>query len=85
MTYKSEKLNLQSQSIAGTRQWSYSDTGYVLAPAAGVGYFADAKAKGVKIGDVIHCSSSATGQADRFVFLEVQDTGATSGSVGDTG
>jgi hypothetical protein len=83
MTYKSEKLNLMAQSIAGTRQWSYNDTGYVLAPAADVGYFADAKAKGVKVGDIIHASNTVS--ADRFVFLTVQDTGATSGSVGDTG
>jgi hypothetical protein len=83
MTYKTDKLNLVSQPIAGPRQWVYNDTGYVLAPAAGVGYFADAKAKGVEVGDIIHCSNTTS--ADRFVFLEVQDTGATSGSVGDTG
>lgn len=83
MTYKTEKLNLQSQSVAGTRHWSYNDTGYVLTAASVAGYFSDAKSKGVKVGDIIHCSNSTT--ADRFVFLEVQDTGASSGSVGDTG
>ena len=83
MTYKTAKLNLLAQPIAGPRQWSYNDTGYVLTAASVAGYFSDAKDKGVEVGDVIHCSNSTT--ADRFVFLEVQDTGATSGSVGDTG
>jgi hypothetical protein len=83
MTYKSDKLNLQSQSIAGVRHWSYTDTGYLLTTTSVAGYFTDAKAKGVEVGDIIHCSNTTS--ADRFVFLEVQDTGATSGSVGDTG
>ena len=83
MTYKTEKLNLMAQPIAGPRLWSYNDTGYVLTAASVAGYFSDAKAKGVEVGDVIHASNTTS--ADRFVFLEVQDTGATSGSIGDTG
>lgn len=83
MTYKTAKLNLQSQSIAGVREWTYQDTGYTLAAASADGYFTDAKAKGMKVGDIVHASNSTT--ADRFVVLTVQDTGASSGSVGDTG
>jgi hypothetical protein len=88
MTYKSEKLNLQSQSVAGVRHWSYTDTGSALAAVANTGFFSDGREKGMKVGDIVHFSSAgATPTADRFVVTAVQadDTGGQYASVGDTG
>jgi hypothetical protein len=88
MAYKSDKLNLQSQSIAGVRHWSYTDTGSSLAQVSNAGFFEDGKAKGMKVGDVVFFSSAgATPTADRLVVtaLQTDDTGVQYASVGDTG
>lgn len=88
MGYDAGKLTLARQSIAGVREFSYTDTGGETAGTyQGAGYFANAKKVGAKVGDsiVIH-NTSATPEVWRGVFTVVQDTGATSGTVRlDTG
>ncbi|MCK9549136.1 hypothetical protein [Aquamicrobium sp.] len=88
MAYKSDKLNLQSQSIAGVRHWSYTDTGSALAAVSDAGFFSDGRTKGMKVGDVVFFTSAgATPTSDTFVVTDVQadDTGGQYASVGDTG
>lgn len=88
MAYKSDKLNLQSQSIAGVRHWSYTDTGSALAAVSDAGFFADGKSKGMKVGDFVFFSSvGATPTSDTLVVTDVnaEDTGVPYASVGDTG
>lgn len=88
MAYKSDKLNLQSQSIAGVRHWSYTDTGSSLAQVSSTGFFADGKSKGMKVGDFVFFSSAgATPTSDTLVVTDVnaEDTGVPYASVGDTG
>lgn len=83
MGYDSKSLNLSSQPPgAGPRQWDYGDTGGETAGNyAGAGFFADAKDKGVKVGDrvTVRDLSGAIQYAARF--SAVQDTGGTTGTI----
>jgi hypothetical protein len=87
MAYKTEKLNLQPQAIAGPRIWFYSDTGSVRTdlPVA-TGFFTDGKTKGMKVGDLLYFTNANGGDAARFVVdaLQAQDTGVQFASVSDT-
>jgi hypothetical protein len=85
MAYKTEKLVLQSQSIAGVRHWTYSDTGSTVVLAAGDGFFSDGRTKGMKVGDVVFVSTPT--EADHLVITAVQatDTGGQYAQAGDTG
>jgi hypothetical protein len=88
MTYKTDKLNLQMQPIAGARTWQYTDTGSALAAVAGAAFFSDGKRKGMKVGDIVLFSSAgATPTKDTFVVTAVnpEDTGVPFAEVGDTG
>lgn len=87
MGYDTDKFNLESQSIAGNRRFSYVDTGGETAAAfQGSGFFADAKAKGARVGDRVEIADLTADDVLTGVFLEVQDTGGTSGTVKlDTG
>ncbi len=87
MAYKSSKLNLQSQSIAGVRHWSYSDTGSAVADLSDAGFFSDGKSKGMALGDyVVFSSAKGTARAEFIVTaVQTEDTGVQFASVGDTG
>jgi hypothetical protein len=82
MGYDAAKLLLLSQNIAGPKQWVYVDTGGETAAAyQAVGYFTDAKNRGVDTGDFIKIVAKGVNETYDGIFTTVQDTGATSGSV----
>lgn len=80
MAYKTNSLNLYAQSIAGPRQWIYSDTGSTVADAVGAGFFADAGSKGVELDDRLTFIDRTTNITVTGLFSVVQDTGATQGT-----
>jgi hypothetical protein len=80
MSYKTNSLNLITQSIAGPRGWEYADTGSLISDAVVAGFFADAKVKGVKVDDVLRFVDKTTNIAVTGLFSVVQDTGGTSGT-----
>lgn len=87
MAYKTDKLNLLAQPMAGQRTWMYSDTGSPgLAPAA-AGFFSDGIAKGMKVGDVVLASTPTTSTRLVVTALQAQDTGVqfATADAGDTG
>ncbi len=78
--YQTANMNLASQSVAGRREWRYEDTGPV-ADVVASGFVADAKAKGMKVGDYVNYYDTA---ADVWYGLQctvVQDTGGTTGTL----
>ena len=79
MAYKTAKLNLVGQAVAGRREWLYSDTGSTVANAVGAGFFADAKDKGVKTDDRLTVIDELT-NITVTGLMAVQDTGATTGT-----
>lgn len=90
MGYDAGRLALETQSIAGPRNWVYLDSGgETVAVYEGAGYFANAKQNGVVVGDRITVINRATPTAAivyRGKFTAVQDTGGTSGTITlDTG
>jgi hypothetical protein len=87
MGYDASRLSLRSQAIAGPKEWTYYDTGGETAAVyEGVGYFTDAKQRGVDTGDLIQVYNNASNIVYRGRFTTVQDTGATTGTVNlDTG
>jgi hypothetical protein len=80
MAYKPNSLVLQSQSIAGRREWLYSDTGSLVSDAVVAGFFADAKDKGVKVDDGLTFIDRTTNIRVTGLFSVVQDTGTTQGT-----
>ena len=87
MAYKTDKLSLRSQAIAGPREWIYSDTGTALAaiPVA-TGFFTDGRTKGMKVGDIVFFAAAAGTDAARYIVdaVQAQDTGVQFASVSDT-
>lgn len=82
MGYDSTKLVLHGQAIAGTKQFLYTDTGgEAVSVYQGVGYFANAKAAGADTGDFIKVVDQANNETYDGIFITVQDTGATTGTV----
>jgi hypothetical protein len=81
MAYKSAKLNLQSQPIAGPRKWTYDDTGAIPATITAAGFFTDAGSKGVVVGDAIEIIDLGTPDRYDGHFTVAQDTGATQGTI----
>jgi len=80
MAYKTAKLSLQSQAIAGPRRWVYSDTGMTVADFVTAGAITDAGNKGMKVGDVVEFHDDNTGISVTGRMTVVQDTGATQGT-----
>jgi len=79
MAYKTAKLDLSAQSIAGRRTWLYSDTGATVANAvAAGGFFTNAREKGAKTGDSL-IFTDETNAIRVTGLLTVQDTGQTNG------
>ena len=87
MAYDAGKLELNVQTIAGTKSWLYEDTGgEAITVYQGAGYFADAKDRGVDTGDPITIVNRSAKITWRGQFITVQDTGETQGTVRlDTG
>lgn len=87
MSYDADQFGLESQAIAGNRRFRYVDTGGETAAAfQAAGFFADAKAKGARVGDRVEIADLNSDDVLTGVFLTVQDTGGTSGTVKlDTG
>jgi len=85
MAYKSAKLNLQSQSIAGVRHWSYTDTGSTVVLAAGDAFFSDGRTKGMKVGDIVFVSNPTEAQHLVITAVQTTDTGGQYAQAGDTG
>ena len=80
--YQSANLNLQSQSIAGRRQWTYEDTGPVANVSEVSGFITDAKAKGMKAGDWVVYTDTFRKLVYGMPVITVQDTGGTTGTLG---
>lgn len=82
MGYDSSKLVLHGQAIAGTKQFVYTDTGgETTGTYQGVGYFANAKANGAAVGDFVKIVDQGNNETYDGIFITVQDTGATTGTV----
>jgi hypothetical protein len=81
MAYKTAKLNLTSQGIAGSRHWIYSDTGDSPATIVASGFFTDAYDKGVRAGDTLTWQELTTPDAYQAHFSAVSDTGVTQGTI----
>lgn len=81
-SYQAQNFNLQSQSVAGRRHWTYEDTGPVGDVTEVSGFIADAKAKGVKVNDLVFYTDTFKGEIYTMMVTAVQDTGASSGSLG---
>lgn len=87
--YDTSKLNLRSQSIAGRQTWLYEDTGPVTDVVAS-GFVTDAKQKGMKVNDAVEYIDTSRNIRYGMRVSQVQDTGATTGTldgqviVGDT-
>ena len=80
--YLSAKFNLQDQAIAGRRQWTYEDTGPVSDVSEVSGFISDAKAKGARAGDLVFYTDTSRLKVYTMMFTGVQDTGATTGTLG---
>ncbi len=87
MGYDAGKLDLCGQAIAGPKSWVYEDTGGEAVSAyQASGYFANAKVRGCVAGDPIKVVDRSADVVWTGYFTEVQDTGATTGTVRfDTG
>lgn len=82
MGYDPSKLTLLSQSIAGKKQYVYDDTGgETTATYQGTGWFTDAKDRGADTGDLVKIYDKANAESYDGVFITVQDTGDTQGTV----
>jgi hypothetical protein len=81
MAYKSAKLNLVTQPIAGPREWIYSDTGDTPATIVVSGFFTDAYDKGARAGDTLVWQELTTPNAYQAHFSAVSDTGETQGTI----
>lgn len=75
MSYKTEKMNLHSQSIAGVRHWAYGDTGALPANVVGTSWAVDGKAKGMKLGDLIDFTTGTARYAAFVSAVQAEDTG----------
>ena len=91
MTYKTANFNLNTQAIAGRKQWTYEDTGTGDTGSTGFskgGFFADAGNKGASVDDLVTITDSTNNHIYFTHLTVVQDTGATQGTVaavaGDT-
>lgn len=82
MAYTSANLNLQSQSVAGKRHWTYHDTGGAANLSEVSGFIADAKDKGMKAGDFLTYHDTNLNKIYGYAVSAVQDTGATTGTLG---
>lgn len=87
MAYATKNFNLLSQAITVAKTWVYVDTGTDdSASYANVGYFADAKDKGVDTGDRVEIYETASKVWQSGFMTTVQDTGSSQGTwVNDTG
>jgi len=82
MGYDSSKLVLQSQSIAGIKQFVYTDTGgEAVGTYQAAGYFTNAKDVGADTGDIVKIVDTTNNETYDGVFITVQDTGNTQGTV----
>ena len=81
MSYKTDKLSLHSQSIAGRREWIYDDTGGLPANVVAAGYFTDGKTKGMKAGDLMDLSVGNTRYAAHVSAIQAEDTGLPSATI----
>ena len=81
MAYKSSKLNLVTQGIAGPRHWIYSDTGDSPSTIVAAGFFTDAGDKGAQAGDTLTWQELTTPNAYDAHFSTVTDTGDTQGTI----
>lgn len=87
MSYKTDKLSLRSQAIAGPREWIYSDTGTALsAVPVATGFFTDGKTKGMKLGDIVYFAMASGADHASYIVdaVQAQDTGVQFASVSDT-
>jgi hypothetical protein len=81
MSYKTAKMNLQPQAMAGRRSWIYDDTGGIAANAVAAGWFSDAKDKGAKVGDLVDVSvSGSVRYAATISDIQAEDTGTAKGA-----
>lgn len=80
--YQSANLNLQTQSVAGRRQWTYEDTGPVGDVQEVSGFVTDAKNKGMKAGDYVFYTDTSRNHIYGLPVTAVQDTGGTTGTLG---
>jgi hypothetical protein len=79
MTYKTDKMNLQPQSIAGRRSWIYDDTGGTVATVVAAGWATDGKSKGMKAGDLVDFVPGAgVRYAASVSAVQAEDTGLPS-------
>ena len=89
-TFNKNKLNLNSQSIAGMKVWGYTDTGLLIADVSEVaGFFTTGYDCGMRHGDRVEITEGDTGTVDttgrqtggrrQYVatVLAAVDTGAT--------
>jgi hypothetical protein len=75
MSYKTERLNLTAQPIAGTREFIYTDTGSTVASIQAAGFFSDGKAKGMRVGDVVEFRIMVSPwEGGDFNVIEIQAT-----------
>lgn len=81
-SYQSANFNLKAQSIAGRKEWQYEDTGPVSDVSEAAGFIADAKAKGAEAGDFVTYIDTSRKLAYGMTFYTLQDTGATTGTLG---
>jgi hypothetical protein len=75
MSYKTEKMNLHSQSVAGVRHWAYSDTGAIPANTVGAFWASDGRSKGMKLGDLVDFTTGTARYAAFVSAVQAEDTG----------
>ena len=81
MGYDKSKFSLVSQGLAAHQEWHYYDTGgESVAGYMGVGWFTDAKDRGVDTGDYVTIYNASSKLLLSGLMVVVQDTGATQGS-----
>src|SRR3990167_6551189 len=94
-TFNKNKLNLNSQSIAGMKVWGYTDTGLLIADVSEVaGFFTTGYDCGMRHGDRVEITEGDTGTVDTTgrqtggrrpdgaTVLAAVDTGATQITLG---
>jgi hypothetical protein len=74
--YQSSKFNLQTQSIAGRREWLYEDTG-PIGDVVASGFVTDGSKKGAKANDAVRYLDTSRGIWYGLRVSNVSDTGAT--------
>lgn len=75
MAYKTDKMNLVTQNIAGKRHWAYDDTGGVPATVVGALWVDDGRKKGMKVGDFVDITTNTARYAAIVSAVQAEDTG----------